>query len=58
MDLTAEPLKTMLADLSDYNILVDKVSSVKLATKMSASYNNGTANVNGYEYYDMLVVGF
>lgn len=58
MDLTTNPIKSMLAELADYNIQVQKVSVSNLATKLAQQVYNGVEWVDGYGFYDMLIVGF
>lgn len=58
MDLTTDPIKSMLANLADYNIQVQKVYANNLATKLTQQVYNGVEMVDGYGFYDMLIVGF
>ena len=58
MDLTASPVKEMLSNLVDYRIVVVKVAAGGLSAKLTEKVNNGIEMVDGYSFYDMLVLGF
>ena len=58
MDLTTGTIRSMLNELAEYDIIVTKVDARYVSGKLAEQIYNGTEYVNGYAFYDMLVIGF
>lgn len=57
MNLKDQTIKDMLA-LTDYQINVQQVDARNLATTLNMRGYNGQGDMDGFAYYDMLVIGF